>query len=99
MKKSEILKTCKMGPPTFADFVRITAQRSPIASSSNVSMEYDDLFEMYSDEDYNRNYTLNPITAISSTTKLESESSCSCANPLRRKDLNFDDPLVLAVPG
>ncbi|KAK5976550.1 hypothetical protein GCK32_013636 [Trichostrongylus colubriformis] len=72
--------------------------RSPIASSSNISMEYDDLFEMYSDEDYNRNYTLNPITTVSSTTKLDSESGCSFANPLRRKDLEFDDPVVLAVP-
>ncbi|VDO35044.1 unnamed protein product [Haemonchus placei] len=79
---------------------RINPARSPIASSSNVSMEYDDLFEMYSDEDYNQVYVQNPITAISTTTKLGmwSECSCSCVNPLRRKDLEFDDPVVLAIP-
>ncbi|WKY14093.1 hypothetical protein Q1695_000001 [Nippostrongylus brasiliensis] len=72
--------------------------RSPVASSSNVSMEYDDLFEMYSDEDYNRNYTFNPRAIPSPTTKLGSESSCSVAHQLRRKDLEFDDPVVMAVP-
>ncbi|KAJ1369630.1 hypothetical protein KIN20_031124 [Parelaphostrongylus tenuis] len=76
----------------------VTALRSPIESTSNPSMEYDDLFEVYSEEDYNRNHSFHTRAAMPSPLKLGSESSCSCTLPLRRKDLEFNDPLLLIVP-
>lgn len=76
-------------------------------NSSTTSMEYDDTFELYSDEERSRRRI-----AITSHRKLGEniESvflysiSFSVATPskslhLQRKDLTFDDPYIVPIPG
>ncbi|KJH42226.1 hypothetical protein DICVIV_11778 [Dictyocaulus viviparus] len=82
--------------------------RSPIPSASNASIEYHDPFEEYSDEancigklffaEHDRGYAFNAKTTTPSASKSGSDSNCSCANSIHRKDLEFNDPILLIVP-
>ncbi|CAD6187264.1 unnamed protein product [Caenorhabditis auriculariae] len=57
--------------------------------SSCTSMEYDDIFELYSDEDRSRRRV-----AITSPKRI----GCNKKIQLKRKDLAFDEPYIVPIP-
>ncbi|PAV64960.1 hypothetical protein WR25_10566 [Diploscapter pachys] len=93
------MQQCSRNPPNCKMNKKFTRLSS---TGSSYSMEYEDIFELYSDEERSRRKICIPrnsrptCSSYSSMGQTSTSDSMHSKLKIRRKDLSFDDPLIVA---